>query len=437
MNVFRELRRRQQFGRIIRVAVVGAGSMGRGIVSQLNVMPGLLPAILVNRTVAHAMEAWMQLGFAKEDVVVSDDTRILADAVQKGVPAISRDSCVASAVSGIEVVVESTGTLAPAARTVLSAIHAGKHVVVMNSALDATVGCYLCERARQQGVVYSHADGAKPGALMRLLEWVAGLNFEVIAAVNCHGYLDVESTPEASWQWAKRLNASSRVACAAIDGTTMNLENAVVSNATGLVPEVRGMHGVRTTREDAVRHFTKTLRSSGVVDYTVGGDFGGGVFVIGRCPDMNRIGRYLDTLKLGDGPEYLFLRPYHLGIIETPLSVVEAVLYREPTIAPRGAPIAEVIAIAKRDLFAGECLDGIGGATVYGQIERVSQAIDFLPIGLSEGVRLNAPVLKGKPIPRMAAAIDDGGYLENLARLPEMLFGTLKSTTQNVTAAIR
>ncbi|MEI6713125.1 MAG: NAD(P)-dependent oxidoreductase [Verrucomicrobiota bacterium] len=425
MNVFRELRRRQQFGRVIRVAVVGIGAMGRGIAAQLKSMPGVAPAILVNRTLERAIEAWVQLGFAREEVVVSEDVRSLEAAVAMGKPAVSRCPYVAAAVDGIEVVVEATGTLEPAARLVLAAIHHCKHVVVMNAELDATLGCYLCERARQQGVVYSYADGDQPGVLMRLLEWVDGLGFEVVAAVNCKGYMDVYATPESSLEWSRRMKTSPKMVCAFTDGTKMNLENAVVANASGLVPEIRGMNGVKTSQKEALKDFSKVLKRVGVVDYTLGGDFGGGVFVIGRCTDWGRVGHYLDYLKMGSGPDYLFLRPYHLCSLEAPLSVVEAVLDREPTIAPRGAPVAEVVAIAKRDLMPGDLLDGIGGNAVYGQIDTVERSVDFLPIGLADGVRVNTPVYKGDAVPRECVDLDGGDYINNLRNLQDMLFASV------------
>ena len=428
MHLYRELGRRQQFGRIIKVAVSGIGSMGRGISLQLGAMPGLKPSILVNRTVEKAVEAWVLSGAAREDIVISDDPRLLEVAVEQGLPCVCRDPEAAVAVEEIEVFVEATGTVGPAARAVLRAIAARKHVVVMNAELDATVGCYLAERARQQGVVYTYADGDQPGVLMRLLEWVGLHGFEIVAAVNCKGFLDVRATPDSSMDWALRMKTSPQMVCAFTDGTKMNLENAVVANASGLVPDVRGMHGVKTTQKDAVRDFSLTLSRSGVVDYSLGGDFAGGVFVIGRCTDWERVGHYFDYLKMGSGPDYFFFRPYHLCHLETPLSVAEAVLYREPTIAPKGGPVAEVVAVAKRRLEVGEVLDGIGGFSVYGQVDTVERARDFLPIGLAEKARLTCPVAEGEPVPLTAVEFPPGDYVLNLRQLQDTLFSTFQPT---------
>ncbi len=428
MHLYRELRRRQQFGRIIRAAVSGIGSMGKGIALQLRAMPGLDACLLINRTVERAVEVWIAAGFAREEIVVSNDARLLSLAVEQGLPCVSSDPEAAMGVDGIEVFVESTGTVAPAARSVLSAIQAGKHVVVMNAELDATLGCYLAERARQRGVVYSYADGDQPGVMMRIIEWVAVNGFEIVAAVNCKGFLDVSATPDTSKAWARRMKTSPQMVCAFTDGTKMNLENAIVANATGLVPEVRGMHGIPTTQKDAVRDFAAVLGRSGVVDYTLGGDFGGGVFVIGRCTDWERVGHYFDYLKMGPGPDYLFFRPFHLCHLETPLSVAEAVLYREPTIAPRGAPVAEVVAVAKRDLHPGDCLDGIGGHAFYGQVDTVERGRDFLPVGLAEGAVVVRSVQAGDPVPLSSIEPAKDDYTRNLRQLQETLFSTFKPT---------
>ena len=435
MHLYRELRRRHQLGRVIKVAVSGIGSMGRGIALQLRAMPGLDASILINRNTDRAVEAWITAGFVREDIVVSNDVRLLSLAVEQGLPCVCSDPDAALGVDGIEVFVEATGTVSHAARSVLGAIQAGKHVVVMNAELDATLGCYLAERARQRGVVYSYADGDQPGVIMRILEWVATHGFEIVAAVNCKGFLDVSATPESSKAWALRMKTSPQMVCAFTDGTKMNLENAIVANATGLLPEVRGMHGVKTTQKDAVRDFSAILGRSGVVDYTLGGDFGGGVFVIGRCSDWDRVGHYFDYLKMGSGPDYLFFRPYHLCHLETPLSVAEAVVYREPTVAPRGAPVAEVVAVAKRDLHPGERLDGMGGYTFYGQVDTVERGRDFLPAGLAEGCVVVRAIQAGEPVPLSSVEPSMDDYARNIRQLQDTLFSTFEPTPAHANVA--
>jgi predicted homoserine dehydrogenase-like protein len=263
-------------------------------------------------------------------------------------------------------------------------------------------------------VVYSYADGDQPGAMMRLIEWARGTGFEIVAAVNCKTFMNKWATPDDIKPWAERMKTSLAMVCSFTDGTKMNMENAVVSNATGFIPEKRGMHGVLTTRKDALKDFEQALKGRGVVDYTLGGDFGSGVFVIGRSEDYDFVGHYLDYLKMGPGPNFLFFRPYHLCHIETPLSVAEAMLYGEPTIAPRGAPVVDIVAIAKRDLKPGDILDGTGGYTCYGEIDVVENAKGLLCMGLAENVRVNTAIKADEPIPLDAVDLDPDNLVVRL-----------------------
>lgn len=400
MHLFRELERRAARGCVVRVAVVGAGAMGRGIAAQVHATRGMRVAVLANRTRERAIASALRFGAPAAMLVESDDPHGLDAAVRAGRIGVTGDASAAAAVPAVDVLVEATGTVAHAARTVTAAIDAGKHVVSMNAELDATVGAALHARARRRGVVYGYADGDQPGVLTRLVEWATGTGFEVVAAINCKGFLDVDATPDSIGAWAERMETGARMVCSFTDGTKMQLENAIVANATGLRPEVRGMHGIRTRRADLLADAGRVLRGAGVVDYTLGGDFGGGVLVIGRSHDRHRVGHYLDYLKMGPGPDYVFFRPYHLCHVEAAVSIAEAVLYGEPTVATRATPVVEVVSVAKRDLAAGTRLDGVGGYTCRGVVDVVEQSGDALPIGLAEGAVLSAPVRRGETIRR-------------------------------------
>jgi predicted homoserine dehydrogenase-like protein len=198
------------------------------------------------------------------------------------------------------------------------------------------------------------------------------------------------------------------------DGTKMNVENAVLANATGLVPELRGMHGVKTCLSTALQDCLKTFKGRGIVDYTLGGHFGGGVFVIGYGEDPVMVKQLMKYFKMGDGPNYLFYRPYHLCHLETPLTIAEAALDGEPTIAPMGAPVAEVIAVAKRDLKPGEVLDGIGGYCIYGQIDTAGRARGVLPVGLAERTRVLRTIRRGEPVALSEVEINHKSLLMRL-----------------------
>lgn len=194
------------------------------------------------------------------------------------------------------------------------------------------------------------------------------------------------------------------------------------------------MRGLETTRKQILRDFTNAGGGSGVVEYCCGSEFESGVFVIGRSNDDERVIEYANALNLGAGPEFLFSRQHHLLHLEVPLTVAEAVIYREPTIAPLGAPVADVVAIAKRDLKAGEMLDGIGGEMVYGQIDTVDRAREFVPCGLALGGELVQDVIAGEPIARDAVDFCGGDYALNLRRLQETLFSSFRPTPTPVYA---
>jgi predicted homoserine dehydrogenase-like protein len=268
--------------------------------------------------------------------------------------------------------------------------------------------------------VFSDADGDQPGVLMRMIDWVRGAGMEVVAAVNCKGFMDVHATPDTVRPWCEKQNTSPAMTTSMADGTKMNLENAVIANATGLLPEVRGMHGITTDLAHALNDCARTFRRHGVVDYTLGGDFGGGVFVIGYSRDP-AVQPYLKYLKMGDGPNYLFFRPYHLCHLETPMSIADAVLDGEATIAPLGPPLVEVIAYAKRDLRAGEPLDGIGGYTMYGRIDTRARCRGMLPIGMANGARMIRSVRQDEPILVDAVQLGDDPLLMSLREQQECL----------------
>src|SRR5882724_5638782 len=417
-HLFRQLQRLESRDQSIRTAVIGAGFMGRGLIYQLCHTPGMFPALLVVRDVNKGVDAYRTCGFNPQDIIVSDNPRVLADAVQRKKPAITPDIDVATSVIPIDVFIEATGHVEYGARCALSAILHRKHFVSLNAETDATVGPILKQKADQAGTVYTNADGDQPGVLMRLIEYCRGCGFEVRCAVNCKGFMNIRATPDSIKEWAIKQNTSPRMTTAFTDGTKMNIELNVVCNAANLLPTKRGMIGVKTDLKNALKDFQNSgaLTDFGTVDYTLAGDFAGGVFVIARAEHPEMVKPYLRYLKMGDGPDYLFYRPYHLCHIETPLSAAEAVIYREPTIAPLGAPICHTIALAKCDLSAGETLDGIGGFNVYGELDSAENSQGFLPIGLAENIQLTRPIPQDQPIPLDAVELDDSSLLVKLWR---------------------
>jgi predicted homoserine dehydrogenase-like protein len=134
---------------------------------------------------------------------------------------------------------------------------------------------------------------------------------------------------------------------------------------------------------------------------------------------------YMSYFKMGDGPLYMFYRPFHLTHLEAPLSVARAVLFSDASIAPAGPPVCEVATMAKRDLEAGEELDGIGGYTCYGLIDNVenTRRDDALPIGLAGGARLTRPVAQDQPIREADVVLPAGRLVDKLRAEQAAHFG--------------
>lgn len=421
--LFRRLKHLDKNGSPIRVGIIGAGLMGRGVVYQLSRMPGMTPSLVVARNIEQACTAFRSAGAETRHLIVSEDPAVLSDAVATGRPAVTGDLAAAAATAAIDVFIECTGAVEYGARAALACIHHGKHFVSLNAETDATVGCILKHEADAAGVVYTNADGDQPGVLMRLIEYCTACGFDVRAAINCKGFMDIRATPESIMAWALKQNTSPHMTAAFTDGTKLNIEMNVVCNATDLRPLRRGMLGVRTDLENAIAD----LRAAGVlsgdptVAYTLGGDFGGGVCVIARAEHPEMVQPYMQYMKMGSGPDYLFFRPYHLCHVETPLSAAEAVIFREPTIAPLGLPRAQTVAVAKRPLRAGERLDGIGGFACYGEVDTIDGSRGLLPIGLAHGAVVTRDVARDEALPLDAVALDETSLIVRLWREQERM----------------
>lgn len=429
MGIWRRMAHRAETAGNVSVAVVGAGFVGRGVVHQLQRSTGMRPALVVNRTVDRAVEAWTMAGHDAADVLTSDDPASLAQAVADGRPAVTPSPQVLPEVSGVDVVVEVTGTMGYAAHAILACLEAGLPVVSYNAEVDATVGHLLHDAARRGGAVYTIADGDQPGVLMRHMEFVTGMGFEIAAALNCKRNLDVHQNPDDSARYSARDGTSLLMTTAFGDGTKMQVENAVVANLTGLVPDCRGMHGVRTTLDSAVGDVLGAVSQRGVVDFTLGGDFAAGVAVIAHAADEEVAAPYLRFLKMGDGPDYLFFRPYHLVHLEVPITIAEVALDGHGLGTPVGPPVADVVAVAKRPLSAGDQLDGIGGFGCYGHADTAERARGFLPVGLSAHARLVKQVAQDDPIPLDAVELDEAADVVRLRQQQDALVAAVSSTS--------
>ena len=398
--VDRALEQRLAEGNPVRVGMVGAGFMGRGIALQiLGSVPGLRLVAIANRTLQRAREAYEEAG--ADDVEVVESAAELEAAVAAGRYAITDDPRVVTEAGPIEAVIEVTGTVEEAATVVLSAIEQGKHVVLMNAELDGTIGPILKTYADRAGVVFTNADGDQPGVTANLHRFVRGIGVRPVLCGNIKGLHDPYRNPTTQEGFARQWGQNPMMVTSFADGTKISFEQAIVANATGMRVAKRGMHGPTvepgTHIREAVTLFDaeELLEGPGIVDYVVGAEPGPGVFVLGTH-DHPQQRHYLNLYKLGEGPLYCFYTPMHLCHFEVPNTVARAVLFGDATIAPLGGPLVDVVAAAKIDLETGRELDTLGGYTVYGLAENsdVAAADRLLPIGLAPGCRVRRDVAK-------------------------------------------
>src|SRR5215813_7113065 len=390
------LQQREAEGRPIRVGMVGAGATGRAIALYLaNTVPGIRLVAIANRTREHAeralrdagLQSWSYAGSAAE----------AESAIAKGTPVITDDPSVLTCCDGIDLLVEVTGTIAPAARVVLEGMEQGKHVVLVNAELDSLVGPILKAKADSAGVVLTHTDGDEPGVAMTLLRYLRSLGLRTVAAGNLKGMVDYYRNPDTQRAFAERNDQDVKKVTSFADSTKLSMEATVLANATGFRVGRRGMYGpaCKEVREMANLLPADQMLEAGLVDYALGAAPYTGAFVIIHEESALKKAQ-LAYYKLGDGPFYVFYTPFHLPHIQLASTIGRAMVLRDATVAPIAGPVCEVVTVAKRDLKAGERLDGIGGFCCYGLVDnaKTARATSALPIALSEGCVLRRKIPK-------------------------------------------
>jgi predicted homoserine dehydrogenase-like protein len=394
------LAQRAREGRPIRVGLIGAGFMARGVALQIALsVPGMRVAAIANRTLEGARRAYREADVS--GVCVVETVTQLERAIESGVPAITDDAMLLCRAAGIDAIIEVTGTIEHAAHVTLEAIAHRKHVVLMNAEIDGTIGPILKTYADRAGVVLTTADGDQPGVMMNLYRFVKGIGVKPVMCGNIKGLHDPYRNPTTQEGFARQWGQNPAMVTSFADGTKISFENAIVANGTGMRVGQRGMYGPTVApgtpiQEVAERYpLEAMIEGPGIVDYVVGAMPGPGVFVLGTH-DHPQQKHYLSLYKLGNGPLYCFYTPYHLCHFEVPNTVARAVLFQDAALSPLGAPCVEVLATAKIDLKAGESIDGLGGYMTYGLAENADTARsqNLLPIGLAEGCTLKRDVPK-------------------------------------------
>ena len=414
------LAKRQEENNPVRVGLVGAGFMGRGIVLQItNSVPGMELVAIYNRSVEGSKRAYREAGI--DDFEIVNNQADLEERIAKGKYSITEDPLLLCKAENIDVIVEVTGAVEFSSRVVFEAIQNKKHVVIMDAELDGTVGAILKVYADKQGVVLTNADGDQPGVEMNLYRFVKSIGVKPVLCGNIKGLQDPYRNPTTQEGFAKKWGQNPAMVTSFADGTKISFEQAIVANATGMTVGRRGMFGPTVPSGTPLKEIMNKypldvlLSGPGIVDYCVGAEPGPGVFVLGTH-DHPQQKHYLNLYKLGEGPLYLFYTPYHLCHFEVPLTAARAALFHDAAITPLGAPQVEVVATAKIDLKAGQVIDGIGCYMTYGQCEtaEITAEQQLLPMGLAEGCTLLRDIPKDQVLTYADVVLPKGRFCDKL-----------------------
>jgi len=408
MNLHRLLSKRIEEGRPVRVGLIGAGKFGSMFLSQVPTTPGIEVAAIADLSPDRAREACRRVGW--------DEARI-------GATRFLDDTIAMIASPGIEVIVEATGHAPAGIAHARRAIAEGKHIVMVNVEADVLAGPLLAREAAQAGIVYSLAYGDQPALICELVDWARSCGFRVIAAGKGTKYLPAyhASTPETVWGYygltaeqARVGGMNAKMFNSFLDGTKSGIEMAAVANATGLTPPPDGLAfppcGSHELAEVLRPGNTGALHHAGQVEVVssqhrdgsdVRNDLRWGVFVVFEAPNdyAMRCFREYGVVTDPSGRFSALYRPFHLIGLELNVSILSATLRGEPTGVASGFR-GDVVATAKRDLRAGETLDGEGGACVWGKLMPAADSLRIggLPIGLASGVTLLHDVPSGQAV---------------------------------------
>ncbi len=387
LKINRNLREMKDNGESIKLAIIGCGKMGASLISQLSKIDAMEVKLVVDRNPRKAIKALVQAGVSEDKIIYTDDYNEGYEVLEKGFVAVSTNHRLAYKLLQINAVVDCTGNPPFGAVIARKTIQYHKHMISFNVECDATVGPVLHDMAKKAGVVYTGILGDEPGAIIDLVDNAYGMGLKVlVAAKGKNNPLDNYATAEILEEEAKKKGLSPRMLTSFVDGTNTMIELNAVCNALGFLPDTFGCHGITTSPDRAVEDFKLkadggVLNSYGIVDFSPG--MAPGVFII-VTSDQEDVRDLMKFLGFGDGPNYLLYRPYHLTSLEAPITIYDAVVENEPSIAPIHGQVADTVTVAKRDIKKGEKLEGIGSDRVFGKLTSHDRCLneDLLPIGL-------------------------------------------------------
>jgi predicted homoserine dehydrogenase-like protein len=417
MNLHSLLARRAADHKPLRVALIGAGKFGSMFLAQARRTPGIHVVAVADLSPQRARESLARTGWPAEKY----SARSLAEAAKNGITCITDDAPAAIASGAVEIVIDATGSPAAGIRHALDCCNHGKHIVMVNVEADCLAGPLLARRARDAGIVYSLAYGDQPALVCEMVDWARAAGFEVVAAGKGTKYLPVyhDSTPDTVWghygfkpEQVAQGDFNAQMFNSFLDGTKSAIEMAAVANATGLTPAPDGLAFPPCGVDDLPRVLKPRaeggkLHHRGQVEVVsslerdgkpIARDLRWGVYCT-FAADADYVKRCFNEYGLvtDDSGNYAAMyKPYHLIGLELGISVASVGLRGEPTGAPTGFR-GDVVAVAKRNLKAGETLDGEGGYTVWGRLTPARDSLQQhgLPIGLAHGIRLTRRIPKG------------------------------------------
>jgi predicted homoserine dehydrogenase-like protein len=394
------LKQRAEQARPVRVGLLGAGFMARGLANRIVHGPGgMTLAAVYARNIDRARDLQRYCGVPDGEVGEAGGQDALDSAIRERRPIITEDAFLLARSEHIDVLVDTTGSVEFGARVILEAFKHRKDVVMVNAEIDATIGPILQVYAERHGVILSACDGDEPGVQMNLYRWVRGLGLTPRVMGNIKGLQDPYRNPTTQRGFAEKWGQNPAMVTSFADGSKISFEQAIVANATGFVVKSRGMSRGLEYRDDVMKigqlyDVEELRRLGGVVDYVVGTPLTK-VYCLAEHPDPKQQ-HYLNLYKMGDGPLYSFFIPYHLVHFDVPNAIARVALFRDSVAKPLGGPVVEVCAVAKRDLAAGETLDDYGQYMTYGEAVNTDEMSSgrYLPEGLVEGCALKRSVAK-------------------------------------------
>lgn len=404
-RLYKQLERLESSTERISVAIIGAGRMGQSIAIGSKQINGIDITAIADVRLDRVRETFSEIERDEEQLQISETKGEGDRARSNDQYVVTENALLPPQLSDVDVVIAATGVPEIGAKVATRSILNEKHVVMLTDETDAVIGPYLSELAEKTGVVYSGAAGDEPGTILELYDFAESLGFDIVAVgKGKNNPLDRDATPTTLEQEAKEKDLNPEIYTAFVDGTNSMLEMTMVANATGLTVDKRGMHGPEVSGVTELADVFDAesdrgiLSDQGVVDYALGGGVAPGVFVVVTTDDET-IQEDLEYLKIGTGPNYCLHRSYHIPTIEPLLTAARAYLYHDASLVPE-EPVIDTITVAKKDLTAGDTIDGIGGSTVYGLAEKydIVEGENLVPISLVKGATLTSDVGRGEEI---------------------------------------